>query len=151
MSVSRDFFNLVTYGLFQALAQLYGKEGWKVPPAFGEIAFKELKKRLKLEGLKPIQVLNTLARYFEQAGYIDKIEFREVGENELIYSMEGVSIDWAVSKLKDEGGVLPHYSTYTCVAALRELFDIEAEMVDLAFGTRHGKFYAEEKWTLKKR
>jgi len=149
--VSREFFNLVTYGVFLALAELYGKEGWKVPPAFGEIAFRELKKRIKFDGLKPIEALNKLARYFEKVGYIEKIGFKQIGENELIYSMEGVSIDWAVSKLKEEGGVLPHYSTYIYIAALKELFGIEAEMIDLEFSVVEGKFCAKEKWILKKK
>ena len=151
MVVSREFFNLVTYGVFRALAELYGKEGWKVPPASGEIAFRELKKRMKFDGLKPIEALNKLARYFEKVGYIEKIGFEQIGENELIYSMEGVSIDWAVSKLKEEGGVLPHYSTYIYTAALKELFDTEAEMIDLEFSVVEGKFFATEKWILRKR
>jgi len=149
--VSREFFNLVTYGVFQALAELYGKEGWRVPPAFGEIAFRELKKRIKFDGLKPIEALNKLARYFEKVGYIEKIGFEQIGENELIYNMEGVSIDWAVSKLKEEGGVLPHYSTYIYTAALKELFDVEIEMIDLEFSVVEGKFCATEKWILRKR
>ncbi len=151
MSISKDFFNLVTYGVFQAIAQLFGEEGWKVPPTYGGIAFRELKRRMNFEGLKPIDVLNKLARYFENVGYIEKISFEEVGENELIYSMEGVSIDWAVNKLLQEGGVPPHYSTYIYVAALRDLFDIEVEMVDLAFESIGDKLYVKERWRLKKR
>jgi len=149
--VSREFFNLVTYGVFLALAELYGKEGWRVPPAFGEIAFRELKKRIKFNVLKPFEALNKLARYFEKVGYNEKIGFEQIGENELIYSMKGVSIDWAVSKLKEEGGVLPHYSTYIYTAALKELFGIEAGMIDLEFSVVEGKFCATEKWILKKK
>jgi hypothetical protein len=150
LSISRDFFNLVTYAVYQALAQLFGKDAWKLPPLYGEIAFRELKKKIKLEG-EPLQVLKTLAKYFEQSGYIEKISFEESGENELIYTMDGVSIDWAVKKIIQNGGVPPHYSTYIFVSALKDLFNIEVEMTDLEFGEKEGKLFAREKWKLKKR
>ena len=146
MVVSREFFNLVTYGVFRALAELYGKEGWKVPPAFGEIAFRELKKRIKFKGFKPIEALNKLARYFENVGYIEKIGFEQIGENELICSMEGVSIDWtSLNSRRKVECCLTTKPAFTRLP-LKELFDAEPEMIDLEFSVVEGKFCATEKW-----
>lgn len=43
--------------------------------------------------------------------------------------------------------MLPHYSTYIYTAALKELFDTEAEVIDLEFSVVEGKFRATEKGT----
>jgi hypothetical protein len=150
MMVSPQFFDLVNYSFCSAVSQFLGPE--KAVELFrymGRTHYEELKKRnlIKSDG-KPMEVLESIARYLERSGYMERIEIQRLSENESIVDMYGVSVLESSVRLTQENKQPSHIMTNTMFAALEEL-GYDAELIDLLFET--DKNHVREKWILRKK
>lgn len=145
-----DFFN---YGLCKALSERYGKEA--AADLFrrtGEIEFENLKKIIQFKSHEPYEVLQTVGRFLEEMGYMAKISLTKVEENEVIIEMSGVSVIASSIRLTQEGASPSHIMTNLMFAALKDLCNVRAEIIDLTLEQPFPESgYAREKWILRKR
>lgn len=149
MKVDPRFLDLVNYGVCSALSRTHGREGAeRVFRLAGEIAFKELNRRLRFESLEPYDVLRAIARFLEESGYMERIELTKVSPGEVIVNMYGVSVAESSKRLVDEGSAPSHYMTNLMFAALKELCGVKAEIIHLELDREKGT--GKEKWVLSK-
>ncbi|MBI2847369.1 MAG: hypothetical protein HYX82_05775 [Chloroflexi bacterium] len=76
-TISDDFISLHMYSVYRALTEVVGEENaWKVVWRTGEIAFEEIAKRTGLDKKErdPKKVVRTMGQFFEQSGYIERLE-----------------------------------------------------------------------------
>ncbi len=79
---------------------------------------------------------------------MERIEVTEVGEDEVVLDMYGVSVLESSIELAESGMAPSHYMTNLTFAALEE-HGMAAELIDLGFD-REGN-HVREKWVLKRR
>jgi hypothetical protein len=87
-----------------------------------------------------------LAQYLVDVGYFVDMEVRQTADDELEYVMVDPAILPGAERIIAEGGVPAHISTAVMFAALKELFDLKAEMIGDPEFTADGR--AIERWKL---
>lgn len=124
----RDFIRAEVYGIYKAITELFGEKAWQVIWRSGEIVFDEAAKQLEFPKKDPISVINVLGKYLVKSGYCTKIEAKMAGKDLIQYDVWGPSmIRPAITKLKAEGCVLPHWSTVVIVAGLEKVCKVKVE------------------------
>jgi len=111
--------------------------------------FDELEKRLEFADKDPLSVMNVLARYFVDAGYVERLDFRMAGEDVLEYDLTSSLIRPSVLKLRQENCILPHWSTVVMFAALKKLCGVKAE-TDASQPEITSATTTRERWVLSK-
>ena len=150
--VKPEFLDFMNYNICKAYSQKYGKE--KAEEFFrlvGEIGFKELRKMFEFPSNEPYEVLKTVGKFLEDAGYMSKIQLNKVKEDEIIIEMFGVSVIKSSIRLVESGHSPSHFMTNLMFAALKEVSGIQANIYDLTLEQPSEKTgYTMEKWMLKK-
>jgi hypothetical protein len=151
--IKPEFLDFVNYNICKAYSEKYGKA--KAEDFFkrvGEIGFNELRKLIEFPSEEPYDVLKTVADFLEDMGYMTKINLTNVGENEVVIEMYGVSVNNSSIRLTDEGNSPSHFMTNLMFSALREISNVEAEIEDLVLELATAKTgYTMEKWTIKRK
>jgi len=150
--IKPEFLDFVNYGVCKALSEKYGKEASvDIFRRVGEIEFENLKKIVEFKGYEPYEVLRTVGKFLEEMGYMAKISLTEVEENEVIIEMSGVSVIASSIRLTQEGASPSHMMTNLMFAALKDLCNVRADIIDLTLEQPSAESgYAREKWVLKK-
>jgi len=151
--IEPGFLDLVNYGVCSALSELYGREAAeKVFRLAGKINFLELSRRTDIDPSSPIAALRSIASYLEASGYMSKIALTKVTDNEVIIDMYGVSVAESSKRLVEEKKTPSHYMTNMMFAALRELFQVEAEIIHLDIEIPEKDIdHVRERWILRKK
>lgn len=148
--IDENFFDTLNYCICSAVNKFVGRE--KAVEVFREVGrfhFKALREKGAVKvGSTPLETLESVARYLEKSGYMNKIVIQRTGENEAVVDMYGVSVLDSSVRLTDENKAPSHIMTNTMFAALDEM-GYEAEMIDLLFD-KEGN-HVREKWVIKKR
>ncbi|MEM4415651.1 MAG: hypothetical protein QXH32_06795 [Candidatus Caldarchaeum sp.] len=148
--VDEKFFDRINYSICDAISRTLGSEkAREIFRMMGRTHYAELKR----EGLivtdgSPLAVLESIARYLENSGYMKKIVINKLGENEAIVDMYGVSVLDSSVRLTRENKQPSHIMTNTMVAAFEEK-GYEVELVDLVFDVDSN--HVREKWILKRK
>jgi len=150
--IEPEFLDLVNYGVCSALTALYGSQAAEtVFRLAGEFNYEELKGKSRVDSSSPIDALRSIASYLEKSGYMGKIDLTRVTENEVIVDMYGVSVAESSKRLVDEGKSPSHYMTNMMFAALKDLFQVKAEITHLDIEIpKEETDHVREKWILKK-
>ncbi len=150
--IEPEFLDLVNYGVCSALSTLHGSEAAEmVFRLAGKFNYRELKRKGIVDSSSPIDALRSVASYLENSGYMNKIDLTEVTENEVIVDMYGVSVVESSKRLVDEEKSPSHYMTNMMFAALKDLFQIQAEITHLDIEIPEEETdHVREKWILKK-
>jgi len=150
--IKPEFLDFVNYGVCKALSDRYDKEAAvEVFRRAGEIGFENLKKVVEFKSREPYQVLKTVGNFLEEMGYMAKISLTKVEENEIIIEMSGVSVIASSIRLTQEGASPSHIMTNLMFAALKNLCNVRADIIDLTLEQPSAESgYAREKWVLKK-
>jgi len=147
--VDEHFFDLEIYSIYRAAFELFGVDNsWRLVWKSGEILFGELSKEIDLQAANPIELLRKLARYLERAGYVRRLEIRQVATDEIEYEMLQPAIGPGAVKLINEGGAPAHISTSLLFAGLKLRFGMKAEMIGDPTFLEDGRVI--EKWKLSK-
>lgn len=147
--VHADLVNLEAYAIYKAITELFGERGWEVIWRSGEIVFDELQKELNLTETEPLALMQRLADWLVETGYIHRIDVSQPSGDELVYEMEGAVLRPAVLKLREAKAVLPHWSTVVMAAALKKVCGIEVE-VDAARPEILSPTRSREMWKLRR-
>jgi hypothetical protein len=146
--ISEDFFDLELYAIYKSIHELVGGDSWKVVWRSGEIMIAELRERLHLDQKTPFETMRLLGKYLEEAGYLDKLEVKETGPDQLEYVMSNPVITRGAQRLLKEGAAPPHISTSLMFAALKLIFGMKAEMIGEPVFMKDGR--AIERWKIAK-
>ncbi|MCD6263011.1 hypothetical protein J7L60_01185 [Candidatus Bathyarchaeota archaeon] len=146
------FLDFINYGICKALSERYGKEAAaEVFRRAGEIEFEELKKIVEFKSREPYEVLRTVGKFLEEMGYMAEIRLTKVEEDEVIIEMSGVSVIESSIRLTQEGASPSHIMTNLMFAALKDLCNLRADIIDLTLEQPSPETgYAKEKWVLRK-
>ena len=149
--VKDEFFDIINYCICSAVTETVGvEEARKIFRRMGRIHYEELKRRgiVRAEpSMSPMDLLESIARYLESSGYVEKIAIRRIGEEEAIVDMYGVSVLESSVRLVDEGKEPSHIMTNTMSAALEDM-GYSIRLVDLLFDREAN--HVREKWILKR-
>lgn len=150
-AIKSEFFDTINYCICSAIAETVGVEtARKIFRRVGEIHYEELKDKgiVRVDPrASPIQLLESIAKYLEKSGYMEKIVITRVSESEAIVDMYGVSVLNSSVRLTNEKKEPSHIMTNTMSAALEEL-EYSIELIDLTFEPEAN--HVKEKWVLKK-
>jgi hypothetical protein len=146
--VDNEFFDLELFAIYKSIHELLGEDSWKVVWRSGEILISELRERLHLEQNTPYETMRKLGDYLEKVGYLDKVDIRQTGTDQLEYVMSNPVIARGAQRLLEEGAVPPHLSTSLMFGALKLIFGMKAEMIGEPLFLKDGR--AIEKWKLSK-
>ncbi len=148
--ISAEFLDLVNYCVCSAVSRSFGRtEAEKVFRLAGRIAYDELRTKRDMQALDPIELLKRIAKFLEDAGYMDTIEVQRRGNNQVVVDMYGVSVWHSSDRLSKEGAAPSHYMTNLMFAAL-ETFDLQADIQNLEF-KEEPKGHVREMWTLSRK
>lgn len=157
LKINQEFFDLELYCLCKAIYEFLGNDAWKVIWRSGEILFKELEEKLNLKDEKDyVKVLQKLAQYLQDAGYIERINVgrllnemkqRKSEEELIVYEMINPALTKYAERLTKEGGAPAHISTGLLLAALKK-FGLKGEMVEGPVFLPDGRVI--EKWRITK-
>jgi hypothetical protein len=150
MAIKDHFFNAETYGIYMAARDLLGEKGEDLVWRSGEYVFKYIKDTLPdLTEKSPVEVVRSIGEYLVDQGYFSRIEITEIGPNQFYYDMYDAAITDGIRELRQDGGVLAHYSTTLIFAALKEVCNMRAELEHTTHAADNveGNF-GREKWTL---
>ena len=151
--IDRDFFDLETYAVYSAINRLFGKEATqRVINLFGELAWRDIKKRIKVEMQSAYDVMRNLAGYFKDVGYITGLDIEKINEYEFIATFhKGSGAAYgAVMRLKAENAPPPHYLTTTMSAAIRDVCNMKFNLIHTELDTAEKEYEARERWVLTK-
>lgn len=140
------FFDLTIYAIYRAIWENWDDAAWKVVWRAGEVLFDEIQLRHELDTTAPLELMQSLARYLVQAGYLADMQVRQCAPDELEYEMAQPAILAGAARLLAEGGVPAHISTALMFAGLRKVFGLRAEMIGEPRFTPDGR--AIERWRL---
>jgi hypothetical protein len=148
--IDRDFFDIQTYAVYSAINRLFGKEATqKVIDLFGELVWTEIKKEIRIETQSPYDVMQNLAKYLREVGYITGLDIEKVSDREFIVTFhKGAAAYNAVMKLKAEKAPPPHYLTTTMSAAMRDIFGLKLNLMHTELDTAKKNYEARERWIL---
>ena len=146
--VSVEFLNAELYCIYSAMGRLHGKGAWDIVLLSGEILFADVEKELSITETDPIAVLTRVGKWFEHVGYVERTEFKMVGDGLLEYHMWNPLIINSGRRLIEEGSAAPHFSTTLGMAALKKKCGMGAEMLDDAHIDPDGHVW--ETWRLHK-
>lgn len=142
-SLKSDFFDVINYSICKAVDEFLDGKAIEFFRKVGEEHFDEALKRgfVKITDKdKPLDVLIKIARYLESVGNMEKIQ---IGENEAIVEMHGVSVTRSSVELLKANKQPSHYMTNIMLAALMKL-GVRAELEDVKFDEE--KRYFKEHW-----
>ena len=105
-------------------------------------------KEVSIAETDPIAVLTKVGKWFERVGYVERTEFKMVGDGLLEYHMWNPLIITSGKRLIEEGSAAPHFSTTLGMAALKKKCGMGAEMLDDAHIDPDGHVW--ETWRLHK-
>lgn len=148
--IRAEFLDLVNYAVCSAVSRTFGRtEAEKVFQLAGKIAYDELMAKREPETKDPIDLLKWIAGFLEESGYMDRIDIKRLGDNQVVVDMYGVSVWESSDRLTKEGAAPSHYMTNLMFAAL-ETFDLETDIQNLEFRERK-RGHVREMWTLSKK
>lgn len=146
--INDKFFDLELYAIYKSIHELLGEDSWKVVWRSGEIMISELREELHLEQKTPFESMRLLGKYLEKVGYLDKIEVKQTGPDQLEYVMSNPVITRGAKRLLKEGAVPPHISTSLMFGALKSIFGMKAKMIGEPVFLNDGR--AVERWKISK-
>ena len=123
-----EFINAEIYGIYKAITEVSGEDGWKIMWRAGELVFDEIEPKLQFASREPLDVMRTVGAYLKQAGYFEDIELELLPNGVLEYQMVNTATRASAQRLIQENAILPHWSTVVMVAALRKMSGVEAKM-----------------------
>jgi len=150
--IKPEFLDFVNYNVCKSFSERCGKEAAAdIFRRAGEIGFENLKSIVEFKSHEPYEVLRTVGEFLEEMGYMARINLTRVEENEVIIEMFGVSVIASSIRLTQEGASPSHIMTNLMFAALKDLCDVRADIIDLTLEQPSPESgYAREKWVLKK-
>ncbi len=145
-SIDVKFFDLELYCVYKAVTELFGNEqAWQLVWRSGKVMFEEICREKNLRITDPIEIMEKITEYLEEAGYSEKLAVRRTGEDSIEYEMLRPAIGPGAQRLIKEGAVPAHISTSVLFAALNK-FGLKAEIIGEPSFRPDGT--AVEKWRL---
>ena len=127
-TLAASFINKEIYGIYKAITEVCGDDGWKIMWRAGELVFDQLEEELEFPSREPLDVMRTIGTYLATVGYLERVDFDLQPKGMLEYQMFGTATRDSATRLIAENAILPHWSTVIMVAALRKLCGVEAKM-----------------------
>lgn len=145
--VSPEFLDTLNYALCDAIHSVLGDKAVEVFRLAGRRLYVELKEKgVVSPSSRPLDILQSIARYLEASGYVNRIVLQRVNDEEVIVEMFGVSVLRSSDRLVREKKQPSHIMTNTMFAALAEL-GYSAHITDLLLDVEGN--HVVEKWSLK--
>ncbi len=150
-ALAASFINKEIYGIYKAITEVCGEDGWKIMWRAGELVFDQVEKELEFASREPLDVMRTIGDYLAKVGYLERIDFELKSDGVLEYQMFGTATRDSAVRLIAENAILPHWSTVIMVAALRKLCGVEAKMEAQAHKPEIVSLHqSKERWILSK-
>jgi len=128
MPIKEDFFDLVVYSIYKSIFEMIGEQAWEIVWRSGEIALKQIEKKISVVQDDLFKSLENLAGYLEEMGYVSSIKFKKLSPKRFQYIMSKPVILPGAMSLIAEKMVPPHISTSLMFALLKR-FNKRAKMV----------------------